>query len=277
MSFPKLTASQLEYVIQFMHPEKYLAWSAGVDDRVRAAVYGISLKRYRAIRARFAVRVRRAARQLLQDKAFARQVDQLPFARGAVVVGFGDSITDDHQSWLEILRELLAVRRPRDGIRLVNAGVSGDTSAQLISRCLEVVALAPDWIITMVGTNDTRLHGQSPTKCLVSVEETVRNLKMLRHVAATRTKARWVWMTPARVIERKITKFWSLGAFEMAWRNKDLDALARVLRRQREPVVDLQRVFGRPANPRLLMADGLHPNLAGQQAIVRALVAKLAA
>ena len=38
MPFPKLTPAQLEYVVQFMHPEKYLAWSAGVDARVRSVV-----------------------------------------------------------------------------------------------------------------------------------------------------------------------------------------------------------------------------------------------
>jgi lysophospholipase L1-like esterase len=53
--------------------------------------------------------------------------------------------------------------------------------------------------------------------------------------------------------------------------------VAALIRRQPEPVVDLQRAFGRPANPRLLLADGLHPNVAGQQVILRAVVAKLAA
>ena len=41
------------------------------------------------------------------------------------------------------------------------------------------------------------------------------------------------------------------------------------------PVVDLQRVFGNPANPKLLMDDGLHPNIEGQRAIVKALVERL--
>jgi hypothetical protein len=99
---------------------------------------------------------------------------------------------------------------------------------------------------------------------------------MLRHFAATESEARWVWMTPAGVIEEKIPGWWSLGPFEMMWRNKDLEAVAKAVRRQGDLVVDLRRVFGRPAKPELLLPDGLHPSLEGQKAIVTALVARLA-
>jgi len=206
---------------------------------------------------------------------FAAQVDRLPFRRGDVVVGLGDSITDDDQSWLEILRHLLEIRRPQDDIKVVNAGVSGDTTSQMITRFLDVVLDEPDWIICMAGTNDARLHGQSPTKVLVSVEETEKNLAMLRNFAATQTTARWVWMTPATVIEEQIADHWFFWAFEQRWRNEDLAAIADVVRRQPEPVVDLQAVFGVPADPTLLLPDGLHPSLAGQKAIVTVLVETL--
>jgi lysophospholipase L1-like esterase len=51
--------------------------------------------------------------------------------------------------------------------------------------------------------------------------------------------------------------------------------VAEVIRRQPDISVDLQRIFGRSANSKLLMDDGLHPNLAGQTAIVKALVDRL--
>jgi lysophospholipase L1-like esterase len=41
--------------------------------------------------------------------------------------------------------------------------------------------------------------------------------------------------------------------------------------------VDLQAVFGLPPAPSLLLPDGLHPSLAGQKKIVRAVVETLAA
>ncbi len=271
----KLTRQQIEYLIQFVHPDKILSWSTNVDDRVSATIYGVTVGEYRAVRRRLANEVRGVAQEMLHDAGFARCVDKLPFHRKAVVVGLGDSITDDVQSSIEILKALLLLRRPKDKIQVVNAGISGDTTSNIITRFLEVVNLKPNWIICMASTNDARRHGRKPTKTLVSLGETKQNFAMLRNYTRTQTKARWVWMTPCAVITKKISKHWILGPGQMMWRNEDLSAIARVIRRQPEPFVDLQRVFGRPANPDLLMDDGLHPNLAGQKAIVTALVDRL--
>jgi acyl-CoA thioesterase-1 len=50
------------------------------------------------------------------------------------VFGVGDSFTDDLQSWLEIVRHLLEERRPRDEIRIINAGLSAHTTAMELRR-----------------------------------------------------------------------------------------------------------------------------------------------
>jgi lysophospholipase L1-like esterase len=193
-----------------------------------------------------------------------------------VVAGLGDSITDDDQSWLEILRAALVLRRGGDAVRVVNAGVSGDTTAQMIARFIDVAVERPDWIICMAGTNDARLHGRSQTRVLVSIEETVRNLEMMRHMAATQGDAQWVWMTPTPVIESLIAEHWMLSGFELSWRNADLLAVRDAVRARREPVVDLWDAFGQPPERRFLLPDGLHPSIEGQVAIVQALVRRLA-
>jgi acyl-CoA thioesterase I len=64
----------------------------------------------------------------------AGHVDRLPFRAGEIVVGVGDSITDDLQSWLETVRLLLELRRPEGGIRVVNAGLSAHTTAMVLRR-----------------------------------------------------------------------------------------------------------------------------------------------
>jgi lysophospholipase L1-like esterase len=272
-----LKPAQQEYILQFRHPDKILAPLPGLTDASIAGLFALPVARYCEIRQPFARNAQRAAAELLTEDAFAADAARLPFTAGQTVVGLGDSITDDLQSWLEILRYVLDTVRPGNEIRLVNAGISGDTTSQMISRFLAVVAEQPAWIICMAGTNDTRRHGTAPTKILVSLEETMKNLVMLRRFAATETAAQWVWMTPAGVIPEKIAAHWFLGAFEMMWRNEDLTAVADVVRGQADPVVDLQEVFGCPPNADLLLPDGLHPSLAGQKAITRALVAKLAA
>lgn len=273
-----LTPERFAYRLQFSHIGKRVAeWPGAQEVANLAAIYGIGADEYRRIESGFAANARGAAEMLLADSVFAERVGRLPFRKGAVVVGLGDSITDDWQSWLEILRHLLALHRPHDGIRLVNAGVSGDTTTQMLARFLGVVQLEPDWVICLAGTNDARLHGLKPIKPLVSVAETAANLAALRNFAATQApRARWIWMTPPTVIEEAISRHWFLGEQnQLGWRNADLVAIADVMKRQPDPVVDLQRVFGLPPQREYLLDDGLHPSLEGQKAIVRALVEQL--
>lgn len=271
-----LSREQLRYIIQFQHPDKTLAVLPGANEANVAALFGLEPDAFAAVRREFDAAAAQAAAELLQDAAFARQVEKLPFRAGQVVVGLGDSITDDLQSWLVILRHVLSQHRGQDKLEVVNAGVSGDTSTQMISRFLAIALLEPAWIVCMAGTNDTRLHGLSPTKTLVSLDETKQNLHMLRRFAAEQTEARWVWMTPARVIEPAISAHWFLGPMQLRWRNDDLAAVARHMMGLDDPVVNLQEAFGDPVDPALLLSDGLHPSLQGQKRIVRTLVATLA-
>lgn len=270
--FDDLTPDQKAYVIQFTHLEK--TWP-GLSEEAIALVHGVDVTTYRNIRARFSEQARYAAVELLADPVFAAQVDRLPFKPGGTVVGLGDSITHDLQSWAEILRNLLQLRRPLDGIKVVNAGISGDTTALLIARFFEVVLLQPDWIISMIGTNDARTHGHSPTKPYVSLEETVKNLQELRHFATTQTTARLVWITPPPVIESYAAQHWACIQGQIGLSNTNTAAVAQAMCQLPDPVIDLQAIFGNPPNPDLLLSEGLHPSLAGHKEIVKALIERL--
>ena len=59
------------------------------------------------------------------------------------------------------------------------------------------------------------------------------------------------------------------------WANEDMDAVADVVRKQSDSVVDLQAVFGHPTIPAFLLEDGLLPSLEGQKTIVRAVVKEI--
>lgn len=273
---PDRRAELARFLIQFVHPEKALTGlpggTAGLTDAVMGGLFGVNAASYRAIRDACRDNARQAAAELLSDAAFAARVERLPLARGATVVGLGDSITDDDQSWLEILRHILSTRRRADDIAVVNAGVSGDTTARLIDRFVEVAQWRPGWIICLVGTNDARRMGPRPNKCLVGAEETARNLAALRQYARTQTSARWVWMTPPPAVEDLIVADWRLMASRITLHNDDLDVVASAMLRQPDPVVDLRPVFGRPPHPAMMLSDGMHPSLAGQEAIVTALI-----
>ncbi len=265
------------FLVQYNHFDKFFAsYGITLDDETLAGLYGIDVQTYRDLLAQFDANAQQAAEELLADADFAARVDQLPFAPGDTIVGFGDSLTDELQSWAEILRHLLALRRPDDQITIVNQGISGDTTAAALRRLVPILVTQPAWIIAMFGTNDVMRNGREATKTLVSLEETTLNLAELRHLAATESSStQWAWMTAPPCNDEVIaaSPFWA--AFEISMRSDDLVAIADVLRDEPDPVVDLITLFGVPPTSGLLTEDGVHPTLAGQQTIARALVEKL--
>ena len=267
---------QMAKAVRFMQPEKMLPFSHDLDDELVAALFGLDAAAYRAIKGGFDARAREAARELLADPSFADRVDRLPFRPGKSVVAVGESSTADLEGWAEILRHLLELRRPHDRVRLVNAGLSGQTTSQALSGFVATVGSQPDWIVCFLGGNDCARYGPEPTKTLVGREETAENLKQMRRIAAAETGARWVWITPTTADEERVASFPFFQKARMALRNDDLLAVGDHLRGRPEPVVDAQAVFGTPANPNLMEPDGIHPSLAGQKAITVALVELLA-
>jgi lysophospholipase L1-like esterase len=266
----------LEFSVQFQHFEKIIGMP-GIDENINADILGIGVEEYSKIKNQFTENARAAAKELLADPSFSALVDQIPFAPGEKIVGLGDSITDDSQSWLEILGFILEIRGEADVIEIINAGISGNTTAQMISRFSDVALQQPDWIVCLAGSNDVRLHGQSPTKVLVSIEETEKNLLMLRNFAETQTSAQWVWMTPPAFIEEKVKTIWFPDPIEIMFLNEGIISVADVIRKQPDKVVDIQAVFGVPPEPELMLFDGLHPSLEGQKLIVSELIKELTA
>jgi len=273
----RLSRAEIEEAMRYHHPEKTLAKLPGeheIRDETLAPFFGTDAGTYREIRDGFAERARQCARELLEDPGFARLVDGLPFEPGATVIGLGDSITDDYLSWFEILRHLLAARRSDEGARLVNAGISGETTSGLLGRTLDMLEEEQDWLVVLIGTNDVAFVRDPPTKSLVSPEETAKNLRALRDLIEAQSSARLVWMTPPPAIEPRLA---GEDPRQPTWRNADLAKVARLVCEVagEDPLVDLWEAFGDPAEPHFLLPDGLHPSLAGQKAIAAALVERL--
>jgi lysophospholipase L1-like esterase len=269
----------ITYLVQYIHPEKTFSWVPGLaNDDVRAGLYDLDVATYQAIRAKFAAAARGAAEELLAEESFADNVDRLPFERNAVVAVFGESDTDSLQSWFEILRHLLELRRPEDGINLVNSGISALTTTQAFNPFMPVLAQQPNWIFCALGANDAARIGPEPTKTLVSLDETTRNLAELRRLAGIATQARWVWLTRMPIDEVRMETFepFRLGPLPFIWRNPDLEAINEWLRDQPESVVDIYAGFGRPVPLEFQEPDGLHPTLAGHKALAREFVVRLA-
>jgi hypothetical protein len=97
---------RIEAWIQYTHLDKLYGYLPGMT-RALPAVFGLDPESYAERTARFAAHARQAAGQLLADSSLAGRVDAVPFHPGQLVLAVGDSVTDDLQSWAEILRHLL--------------------------------------------------------------------------------------------------------------------------------------------------------------------------
>jgi acyl-CoA thioesterase-1 len=268
--------TMIETWIQYAHLEKLYGYLPGMDEGLLARLFWLGVEEYREVKGRFDANARDAARELLEEPGFAGRIDRLPFRSGETVVGVGDSITDDLQSWLEIVRHLLERRRPQDGIRVVNGGLSAHTTAMVLRRFVpSVVAQEPDWIICLLGGNDATRVGPEPNKTQVSPEETSKNLEAMRRIAGEQTEAEWVWITPPTYDEQRASSFPPFKMGQSVFGNDDIVAVGDLVRAREDTVVDIQAVFGLPAAPELQGPDGVHPSLVGQKAIARAFVERL--
>ncbi|WP_433223732.1 SGNH/GDSL hydrolase family protein [Microtetraspora malaysiensis] len=261
-----------ERLIRFQHPEKALGYLGGLDDDRIAALYGLDAGSYRRVRQEHAEQARRAATELLDDPEFAEKVDRLPFAPDQRVVAVGESTTDDLLSWFEILRHVIDLRRPADGITLTNTAVSGHTTTQALTLLPGLSFHRPDWVLCMLGGNDAQRLGSVDGPTLVSVAETERNLRALRDLAAERTAARWVWITPSPVDEARLAAYQPFQRAGLTWTNRDVDAIRQIVNAQPDLTVDSHPALARQTGEEFLLDDGIHLSLAGQQALAAAVV-----
>ena len=171
-------------------------------------------------------------------------------ARGeGVVVALGDSLTAGlGVAADEAFPARLQARLRAEGYdyRVVNAGVSGDTTAGGLRRVDWALHAHPDVVIVALGANDG-LRGQSPQAIRANLEEIVERLQ------ASGARALLVGMRLPPNYGAEYTK-----EFEAVF-----PAVARRAKIALMPFL----LDGVAADPRLNQADGIHPTAAGQQMI----------
>jgi len=169
----------------------------------------------------------------------------------ATIVCLGDSLTagrglDEADAYPAVVQALAHA----DGLTwtVVNAGVSGDTSAGGLRRLGWVLKAKPAWLFVALGGNDG-LRGQQP-------EETKRNLDAIcAQAAAAGTKVALAGMQlPANYGEEHRDAFAKLFPAIAAERTLPLMPFL------------LDGVGGKPA---LNQADGIHPTAEGQRIVAR--------
>jgi lysophospholipase L1-like esterase len=247
-----------------------------IDTAMTAQLLGCNIADLRRIREGLRAAIDEASEDLLSDRDFGDAVSALPFASGDTVVAVGDSVTADALSWAEILATVLTRVRPGE-VKVINASVSGDTSADLIARSSLIAAQRPQWVIAMIGVNDARRHGPGGAARMASLGETERNLRTLAELVHRQMQAHLVLVTPAPVHDPAVLRYETFRELSVTWRSEEIAQIAEVIRQQNALVVDVHRALSTENLADYLTADGIHPSLAGQQQIVRALVTALGA
>ncbi len=174
-----------------------------------------------------------------------------PATSASVVVAFGDSITegygvapgDDYPAQLE---RALGARGLK--VRVVNAGVSGDTTNNALDRVASVVAAKPALVILEFGGNDG-LRG-------LSLNLTRKNLsELIARIQAAGARVSLIGMTLPKNYGSGY-----LGKFEQIY--KDLAGQHKVTLIPLAPAAVLGGGKG------LMQADGIHPTAAGYKQFV---------
>lgn len=126
-----------------------------------------------------------------------KEADRMKLEKGQKLLFIGDSITDYGRSpagennspyadWGEgypsIVRGHLISFYPELGIRVVNKGTGGNQTRDLIARWDEdVMALKPDWVSILIGTNDVWRRFDAPvmTERHVPIQEYEGNMRWM--------------------------------------------------------------------------------------------------
>jgi lysophospholipase L1-like esterase len=143
-------------------------------------------------------------------------MDSMKLTRNMKLVFQGDSITDAGRAqpiaegifdpmgrgYVNLIDALLNARYPDLNLHVVNVGISGNTSRDLVGRWhRDVVDLKPDWLSLMIGINDVWRQFDMPymSHTHVYLDEYENNLKML--VGQTRQMVSGITLMTPFVIE----------------------------------------------------------------------------
>jgi acyl-CoA thioesterase-1 len=213
-------------------------------------------------------------------------LQRLPFKSGERILFQGDSITDAGRNrnddsllgngYVAVIRGLLSALRPDLRVQILNRGVSGDRTPELLARWeTDCLALKPDWLSIMIGVNDVwRLRTQAQGgQTHVPLPEYVDNYRALLDRATAAGIPHLVLMSPT-LIDKDLQS-------DLNCMLADYDQAVRTLAQEYGAIyvpVRQHLIATIAAHPEIdWLPDGCHPGTAGHTVIATVWLSTLAA
>ena len=127
-----------------------------------------------------------------------------------------------------------------------------------------LLGLAPDVYAAELGR--LRAGAKEAARELLA-DPAVGNLAEVRQRVSRETQAQCLWLTPAPVLEDRVSTHWGSSRFGVRFRNEDISRVAELIAAFDGPSIELFTRLGLPPPQDLLMEDGLHFTQVGQKRI----------
>ena len=193
-----------------------------------------------------------------------------------MIVAFGDSITQAaHQvpedRWPEVLKRAIQERFPECSIRVINAGVGGNTSREGVRRLeQDVLAHNPDFVLVEFSNDAT----PEPERH-VSFEEFAANLDLIKTKVEEGGKGRVIMLTFTPIIDRWHShynhEFFKRNGGQDAYQENYREMSRQFARTRGVPLADVDRAMRKeiavhgPAE--YILNDGVHLTARGNQVV----------
>lgn len=273
-------ADDIAYQIDFNFHQVPSALAVEIPDEAAALMLKLSAEQFKRYADFANVEVHKVAADLAQQPdcaAAIRRIKNTHTNPVSAVLTVGDSITTYRYGYAELLGAMLAQVDPQTGFTFMNVGRSGYTSTHGLEHTFtQYLQTNPDWVVIKYGVNDTKCFGGTDAKTLVSLDEYRANLDAIVGGFCQHTRAHVLLMTPTPVLENVVNNNPEFIAYHMTWRNADIEKFGSVAQeiagKHGVGFVDLFSIFTATPDPALLLSDGLHPSLAGQQRMLEVLL-----
>ena len=203
------------------------------------------------------------------------------FQNGERILFTGDSVTDMGRkhpvgegsdealgnNYVRILDGFFSVWYPDKKLHIMNTGISGNTSRDLLARFnTDVVALCPDWVSILIGINDVWRQFDTPVipETHVLPEEYAKNVEQMIYAAKACSKGVFL-MTPYYMEPNQNDL--------MRARMNEYGVICKNLATRYDcKLIDLQAAFDRYfcyRHSSYVAWDRVHPNFTGAMIIAR--------